>query len=321
MKIKFQVDVWPEVLASIPTLLAKFGFTHSDRAILEGIEDVVGVLEACKGSPELVLLKSLIEFDAADLPQIDYFQLWTKKRAALTLPAWEATFEGFDAVNPVDRGGRSPVSQPVGLTYASGRKEPHDLAVLMEGSQELVVSDAFLDFLQSVDPEVYGEPLYSGKRKTGFAVGVKLLASSRFALPALMTRSVGRFKGLAANPASPEYPDANMADLGIEVLPADPQRDLPKIMRSAEAWTIHFGAGWVLNRVAAERVAAASKNVLLHPLLTASTPLHAQHEAFWQEALAATEPYPNARWGFCRSVTDVAPMLRPSAKPSARKRK
>lgn len=321
MKISFRVSLGLQQALPSRDLLASLGFVEPDRAILERIDDLVTVLEACKGSPDPVLLNSLIEFDAADLPQIDYFQLWTKKRAALTLPAWEATFEGFDAVNPVDRGGRSPVSQPVGLTYASGRKEPHDLAILMEGSQELVVSDAFLDFLQSVDPEVYGEPLYSGKRKTGFAVGVKLLASSRFALPAPMTRSVGRFKGMAANPASPEYPDANMANLGIEVLPADPQRDLPKIMRSAEAWTIHFGAGWVLNRVAAERVAAASKNVLLHPLLTASTPLHAQHEAFWQEALAATEPYSNADWGFCRSVTDVAPMLRPSAQPCARKRR
>lgn len=321
MKIKLQVDIWPDLLASKKDLLAKFGFVETDRAILERVEDVVALLEVCRGSVNPVLLLSRTDFDAADLPQIDFFQLWTKKRVALTLPAWEATFDGFNSVNPVDRGGRSPVSQPVGLTYASSRKEPHDLAVLMDASQELVVSDAFLDFLQSVDPEVYGEPLYSGKRKTGFAVGVKLLASSRFAFPALMTRSVGRFKGLAANRASPDSPDADMADLGIRVLPGDTQKELPKIMRSAEAWTIDFGAGWVLNRIAAERVAAASRNVLLYPLLTASSPLHAQHEAFWEQARVATEPYPNVSWCTPWWGTDVAPMLRPSAKSTARKRK
>jgi hypothetical protein len=153
----------------------------------------------------------------------------------------------------MDIGSWAPVSQPVGLSHVTARKDPCDVAHIMDASPELVVSDELLQTLESIDPEVYGEILFAGRRKQTAATGVKLLAFRRLGRPAVVTNSVGRFKGLTMNQPTSEFPDADLTDLGVPTLPVDDRQAIARMMRSAEPWSPNLGPGWVLDKPAAIR--------------------------------------------------------------------
>lgn len=309
MEIKFLIGViegYGDI--ELPEYLVSLRDAQTERFFASGVRDFARVLEFFKG--RRLWASAITNFSDSDYSQIDYFWLSSRKHISLTANAWDANFETVDKINPIDKGGWAPINIPVGLAYATKLKQPRDIALLMDACAELVVSEVFFEKLKNLDQGLRGHTLFTGIRKQSIAKGVLQLAIDQFALPAIISNAVGTVKGIYRK----DIPGDENTHLGVPVLSRGMLGAHSGFMRSAEPWSGDLIPGWIVSKDIAERLAPMSKNVVLEPVLTEGTPLHAQHEEVWRKARACADVFKGFEWGGSWRTTDLAPSIRQWAK-------
>lgn len=310
MRIGFQICVGVDYVETKPSIVQRIAIDENYRAHAADPIELKEVLAACSDSSDGVTVSSLISFDENEVSDFNCFALRSKRLVTLTDRAWDWNFEAIGDQRPENKGSWAPISRPQGLVYASKRATPYDIAHIMDACPELVVSSELFKLIKQVDSDVDAVPLRRGKRDATPADGVTLLSSKKFSPALVRSGSVGKFKGLALTDPTPDFPDANLSDLGVPVMPRFEGDDRAQLMRSAEPWSTCLIPGWVATRSAAKHLARVSRNIILEPIIPENSNLHRLHEEQWKCIRQMVNDCPGATWSHPWHVQDLSSRLR-----------
>jgi hypothetical protein len=310
MKISFQICLGIDYVESKPSVVERIALDGNYRAHAEDHVELKEVLGACADSSDGVIVSSLISFDDDDVGDFNCFALRSKRLVALTDTAWDWNFEALGDQRPENKGSWAPISRPHGLVYASRRKSIFDIAHIMDACPELVVSTEMFELIKQVDGDTESVALRRGKRDATAANGVALLSGDKFSPPLVRSSSVDKFKGLALTDPTPDFPDANLSDLGVPILPRFEGDERAQLVRSAEPWSSCLIPGWIATSAAAKHLANISQSIILNPIIPEDSTLHRAHDDLWKFIRQLVNGYPGAMWAHPWHIQDFSSRLR-----------
>lgn len=307
MKVTFFIGIGcPAEHNRLLDKLSGFELLSSEELKVHSVDELGELLEVISGVDATI--RSSTEIEASEVAGLDFFELRTKHRVSLSMAAWERNFAVLDEVAPNDKGGWCPVSVPHSLVYATRAKKIRDISYLMDGYAEFAVSTDFLQEVQSLDDQLYGEKLFANKTRTRVAEGVVQLATKQFSEPCVRTASVGVIRGLQRE----GYPGSENIHLGVPTLPSTMTGRQKYCMRSAEPWSGDLVPGWIVPSGLACEFATLSSDIVLAPILTAGSDLQVGYERQWQRIWKLTKNSRNLSWGAYRSDLDLSPVVKKS---------
>jgi hypothetical protein len=309
MRLGFLVEFDDVRLAGQPELVRDLPQNEEGRIRVMDALQLSSVLDRLERVPSITVC-SIIDFSDDNLEVFDFYQVLPRRRISLPLNVWQYNFDKLVNGERVFKGGWSPVAIPKGFVCPLKLKRKPDLAYLVDGSTDMVISEELLKPLQAMDPQLRGEMLFTGIRKAQPVVGLKQLYTEHFAQPCIRSVSLTHLGGLREWVDG--FPDSTLVHLGLPTLPRVMKHAAPGMMWSAEPWSAFLSPGWIATSDVARMLASQTKDVVLHPVLTEGTELHMMHEALWHETRAIVDGRLNVEWGAPWEVEDMSSRLRVS---------